>query len=807
MAIIVNDNYSVNAPKPADSRYLNNRTPWVSVSEVNSNIPISYRYTGLTVNIAGVEYWYMNDIEDVGLVEKNTGVGSVGNGLTLNGDIISLGGNLTGNTIFNGGVDKFVFKYTAKYWDNYDNRTLVDKEYVDSVAGGVRPKQAVMVATTENITLSGLTTIDGYLLIEDTRILVKDQTDLTENGVYSASSGSWSRTTDFDDSSEVVSGTYMYVLSGDTNKNFSYVLTTEDPITVGTDDLIFVEFAKFQTITSGTGITVVDTGGEFIVNIDGSSIAGDKLDWNGSQLNVDSDTAYVSDYGVTGATSGICKYGNHDISLGGELSGDTSITLPYDSITTFCVGNGDFSGNWYGGALSINRDNSVSSNNLAMLGARHDADNYSIINLNATTGITLTTKSSTNERTVLINNSGVTYGDDYSGSFVNRSLVDKEYVDNAVDNIGEYMFTSDILVSLSSGKSFGRYVNGDTIPASGKTPSEVILLSVIEPITPTLGLTSVGNSVEFGAETKTVNLSISRTVNSLDATIASVLLEYSRGGGSWITLTTNTGSTSYIHTIDDSLDRFNTGLLTYRYTLVDSTGASGSTTHTVTPQAYSSPSISITYSANTLSYETLTLREVGNVLTRITGSATSNRSNVNITGYIISRSTNGGAYENIHEVADLNATNITINSFEDTGTTSNATSVRYRVTVTDEYTTTNSSINNITFRYASYFGYSTDKPLNAAQILSLGRQALNTSLTRTVSSVTSAASEYTYYSYPSTFGDLSNVILDGASPVLGAFDDELSNVDVINNYGETISYRVYVSNDTGAFTDNTLSFS
>ena len=55
MAILINDNYSLSANKPIDARYLNISTPWADCAEVIAGIP-TYRYTGLTVNIAGEEY-------------------------------------------------------------------------------------------------------------------------------------------------------------------------------------------------------------------------------------------------------------------------------------------------------------------------------------------------------------------------------------------------------------------------------------------------------------------------------------------------------------------------------------------------------------------------------------------------------------------------------------------------------------------------------------------------------------------------------------------------------------------------------
>jgi hypothetical protein len=77
-----------------------------------------------------------------------------------------------------------------------NNTDATTKEYVDGLVGeGVSPKDSVKCATTGNITLSGLQTIDSHILQESDRILVKNQTTTAQNGIYTASSGSWTKVT------------------------------------------------------------------------------------------------------------------------------------------------------------------------------------------------------------------------------------------------------------------------------------------------------------------------------------------------------------------------------------------------------------------------------------------------------------------------------------------------------------------------------------------------------------------------------------------------------------------------------------
>jgi hypothetical protein len=82
MAIIINDNFAVNVGKPIDSKYLNISTPWTSIGTANANIPLSYRYIGLTVNINDTEYWYKNGVTNTDLVLKIATGGTAANAVT-----------------------------------------------------------------------------------------------------------------------------------------------------------------------------------------------------------------------------------------------------------------------------------------------------------------------------------------------------------------------------------------------------------------------------------------------------------------------------------------------------------------------------------------------------------------------------------------------------------------------------------------------------------------------------------------------------------------------------------------------------
>ncbi len=154
------------------------------------------------------------------------------------------------------------------------------KAYVDSVATGLDSKASCRVATTVNITLSGTQTIDGVSVIANDRVLVKNQTDATENGIYVCASGAWSRSTDADEDSEVGNGLYTLITAGTTQANTGWVLTTPGSITLGTTPLTFSQFSSVNDIIAGNGLIrtvntldIVGTTNRITINADSIDIS------------------------------------------------------------------------------------------------------------------------------------------------------------------------------------------------------------------------------------------------------------------------------------------------------------------------------------------------------------------------------------------------------------------------------------------------------------------------------------------------------------------------------------------------------
>ncbi|MEN6621507.1 MAG: hypothetical protein ABFD50_08170 [Smithella sp.] len=120
------------------------------------------------------------------------------------------------------------------------------KTYVDNLILGIRWHQSVRVASTANVSLTtGLEngdTIDGVTLVTGDRVLLKDQSSATENGIYVVvASGTASRAPQEDSGAELVNTAY-FVSEGTTNGDTAWLLTN-DTITIGSTNIVFSQLA------------------------------------------------------------------------------------------------------------------------------------------------------------------------------------------------------------------------------------------------------------------------------------------------------------------------------------------------------------------------------------------------------------------------------------------------------------------------------------------------------------------------------------------------------------------------------------
>ena len=102
-------------------------------------------------------------------------------------------------------------------------------------------KHACVCASTVNLTLSGLQTIDGVTVTSGQRVLVTNQSTASENGIYNASSGVWSRASDMDGAWDVAYGTRVFVVGGSTQAESNWYVSSADPLTIGTSSLAFTQ--------------------------------------------------------------------------------------------------------------------------------------------------------------------------------------------------------------------------------------------------------------------------------------------------------------------------------------------------------------------------------------------------------------------------------------------------------------------------------------------------------------------------------------------------------------------------------------
>lgn len=219
------------------------------------------------------------------------------------------------------------------------NNDLVTKGYVDGVASGLDVKNSVRVISEANITLSGPQVIDGVSVIAGNRVLVAGQTNGAQNGIYDVAAGAWTRSTDADNSpgDEVSAGMFTFIEEGASSAGSGWVLTTSNPVVLGTTVLEFAQFSAAGTIQAGAGLT--KTGNTIDVV---SANAGIAVGANNIELKVSADSTLV--IGVDGVKLAPLAVGQVLIGSVGSvataqtLTGD--VTMSAAGVTTVASVNG-----------------------------------------------------------------------------------------------------------------------------------------------------------------------------------------------------------------------------------------------------------------------------------------------------------------------------------------------------------------------------------------------------------------------------------------------------------------------------------
>lgn len=193
---------------------------------------------------------------------------------SLDVDNININGNTIGVTDTNGSLSLAANGTGTIAANNFRISGLAEpvnpndaatKAYVDARSAGLDPKASVRVATTENVALTGTPSIDGVAIVAGNRVLVKNQTIATQNGIYVAAAGAWSRSSDFDQDEEVSAGVFFFVEEGVTHGDAGFVLTTNNQVTIGVSELTFTQFSGTGQIVAGSGLSKI--GNELSVNV------------------------------------------------------------------------------------------------------------------------------------------------------------------------------------------------------------------------------------------------------------------------------------------------------------------------------------------------------------------------------------------------------------------------------------------------------------------------------------------------------------------------------------------------------------
>ena len=262
----------------------------------------------------------------------------------------------------------------------------VTKNYVDNAVSGLSWKQAVNAATTGNITLSGLQTVDGVALAAGNRVLVKNQTAAENNGIYVVvDGGPWTRAEDANVAGEL-NGAAVFVLQGTVNDNSGWTQTAV--ITSFSDPQTWSQFTTGGALTGGTGIDITANvvsfkpGAGLVANgagfIEVDTATGNAIQFSGNELvlalasgsglNQDANGLFINAGSVTNA-----MLQNSSITLDASGGGSGSVSLGSSLLIAGDAGSGvaaTVSGNTY--TISVG-DASTSQKGVASFSANNFA--------------------------------------------------------------------------------------------------------------------------------------------------------------------------------------------------------------------------------------------------------------------------------------------------------------------------------------------------------------------------------------------------------------------------------------------------
>ena len=363
----------------------------------------------------------------------------------------------------------------------------------------------------------------------------------------------------------------------------------------------------------------------------------------------------------------------------------------------------------------------------------------------------------------------------------------------------EFIFDSDLTAAFGFSKSFGKYVQGDTIPAQGKTAVELIKNAMIAALAPGVTLAS-STSILFNQTAISNVLTFSHTINSLGASLSAVSLEHRRNGaGAWTVLsTTGTASSgTFTHTMTDSAFGAS-GTFNYRFIVTDTVGATGQGIKDIAIGTYAQNGRTLTVTGtNITSNESFAKREKGNVATTISGVITKGNTYVPLTSWQWEFQVDGGGWTPIGTSNTISGDPSTV----PTGATTHSTattvgSAAYRIKVTDTSQTNTTSSATINYYNYIFYGPTGFAPTTSSHVRSLPSRALS------INTTTEPINPFTFVT-GTVYKDFTIAMPDPR--VLSSVKDvESSNADITSEYvlsgltgiqdfaGATSVYKVYI---------------
>ena len=288
----------------------------VTSNVAGTNITVSGATGAVTIGLVAaptITGTNITGIPNAGLTNSSVTIGSTN--IALGATSTTLAG-MTGITFSSGTVTGIATPVASS--------DAATKAYVDSSIQGLSWKQAVLVATTANITLSGTQTIDGVAVTAGARVLVKNQTTTSQNGIYVVAAGAWSRAADSTTAAQI-DGEAVYVQQGTSFADTGWT-ETATIVTVGTDPIVYAQFSGSGAYTAGTGLSL--TGNVFA---------------NTGVLSVTTNTGLSTNVAATGAVTitntGVTSF-TSNTGLSANVSATGAVTVTNTGVTSNVAGTG-----------------------------------------------------------------------------------------------------------------------------------------------------------------------------------------------------------------------------------------------------------------------------------------------------------------------------------------------------------------------------------------------------------------------------------------------------------------------------------